>query len=244
MKGVPASQDALVDIFGRIEHFFKRLKSYTEIVPSAPMLDVIVRIMVEVILILGIVTKEVSTRPAGTCVLPPPRSKIADSRAVKYLKKLIGRKDVEDALHMLDRLTQEEEKMACAEALRIAGELEKSMKGVEATVGSVGGAVESVRTKAEPIGDKLQSISDEAQGVDDKLSAAIQGESCLASRGLSYLYPDFFFTRRLDGKETRMALEGLANQIDRSFISTSLRLRKNLAILFRESITQSLSRLG
>ncbi|KAI9441064.1 hypothetical protein BJY52DRAFT_511493 [Lactarius psammicola] len=59
VKDVRASQDALVDLFGRIESFFQRLEAYIEIRPTAAMTDVIVKIMVEVLSILGIVTKEI-----------------------------------------------------------------------------------------------------------------------------------------------------------------------------------------
>ena len=58
-KGVSAAQDALIDIFERIENFFKRLETYTEVRPSAAMTDIIVKIMVEVLNILGIATKEI-----------------------------------------------------------------------------------------------------------------------------------------------------------------------------------------
>jgi hypothetical protein len=47
----------LIDIFVRIESFFKRLESYTEVRPTAAMTDVIVKIMIEVLSILAIATK-------------------------------------------------------------------------------------------------------------------------------------------------------------------------------------------
>ena len=61
-KDVSEAQEALIDIFERIENFFKRLETYTEIRPSASMTDIIVKIMVEVLDILGIVTKGDQTR--------------------------------------------------------------------------------------------------------------------------------------------------------------------------------------
>lgn len=42
----------LVDIFVHIEGFFMRLESYTEVLPTAAMTDVIVKIMVEILSIL------------------------------------------------------------------------------------------------------------------------------------------------------------------------------------------------
>jgi hypothetical protein len=57
-KDVSAAQEALIDIFERIENFFKRLETYTSVRPNAAMTDIIVKIMVEVLNILGIATKE------------------------------------------------------------------------------------------------------------------------------------------------------------------------------------------
>jgi len=56
---VDASQDVLIDLFVRIENFFLRLESYTEVRPTAGMMDIIVNIMTEVLTILGIATKEI-----------------------------------------------------------------------------------------------------------------------------------------------------------------------------------------
>ena len=49
----------IVDIFERIECFFRRLEIYTEVPPTPEMTDIIVQIMVEVLSILGIATKEI-----------------------------------------------------------------------------------------------------------------------------------------------------------------------------------------
>jgi len=46
----------------------------------------------------------------------------------KLLKKLLGRNDVEDALKRLDKLTQEEAKMATAEVLKITRGIDSSVK--------------------------------------------------------------------------------------------------------------------
>jgi hypothetical protein len=49
----------LADIFVRIEGFFRRLESYTEVPPTAAMTDVIVKILIEVLSILAIATKRI-----------------------------------------------------------------------------------------------------------------------------------------------------------------------------------------
>jgi hypothetical protein len=55
---VRASQDNLIDIFERMEAFFQRLEIYTRVSPPPEMIDIIEKILVEVLSILGIATKE------------------------------------------------------------------------------------------------------------------------------------------------------------------------------------------
>jgi len=45
-----------------MENFFKHLESYTEISPTPAMTSIIIKIMVEVLTILGIATKEMKQR--------------------------------------------------------------------------------------------------------------------------------------------------------------------------------------
>jgi hypothetical protein len=58
-KDVRLSQETLVDIFERIEMFFRRVEVYTEVQPTTEMMDIIVQVMAEVLSILGIATKEI-----------------------------------------------------------------------------------------------------------------------------------------------------------------------------------------
>ena len=68
VKNVKAAQDALIDIFERIENFFKRLETYTEVPPTTAMTDIIVKIMVEILNVFAIATKEI--RQGRTSELP------------------------------------------------------------------------------------------------------------------------------------------------------------------------------
>ncbi|KAN0128635.1 hypothetical protein V8E53_013554 [Lactarius tabidus] len=101
-KDVEASQDALIDLFERIENFFKRLETYTSVPPTDAMTDIIVKIMIEVLNIFAIATKEMRR-----------------GRATKFMKKLLGKKEMEDALKRLDKLTQDEARMSAAEILKL-----------------------------------------------------------------------------------------------------------------------------
>ena len=58
-KDASASREKLIEMFNCMERFFHRLEIYTSISPTMAMRNVIVEIMVEVLTILGIATKEV-----------------------------------------------------------------------------------------------------------------------------------------------------------------------------------------
>ena len=58
-KDVRGSQKTVLDIFERIEMFFRRLEVYTGVEPTPEMMDMMVQITVEVLSILGIATKEI-----------------------------------------------------------------------------------------------------------------------------------------------------------------------------------------
>ena len=64
-KDVESSQDTLIDLFERIENFFKRLESYSAVPPTDAMTDIIVKIMIEVLNIFAIATREMKQSRAS-----------------------------------------------------------------------------------------------------------------------------------------------------------------------------------
>ena len=67
--------------------------------------------------------------------------------AERYLKKLAGRTDVEDALKRLDKLTHEEAWMATAQVLRATHNVDDRVRGVDNKVTSVDEKVKAVDVK-------------------------------------------------------------------------------------------------
>ena len=147
-KDVIGNRDAIADVFERIESFFRRLETYTEVPTTEAMRDTIVKIMVEVLGIFAIVTKEIKLGRASEPT-PDDSFPLADGSLEKYLKKLFGRTDIEDALGRLDKLTQEEARMAIMEVLKVAHHVE----------------------------DGVKAVGDNVKGVDDKINVAINGTS-------------------------------------------------------------------
>ena len=67
-KAVSDSRDTLTTVFERIETFFRRLEAYLEVPTAAGMTDIIVKIMVEVLSILSIATKEIKQSRASELI--------------------------------------------------------------------------------------------------------------------------------------------------------------------------------
>jgi peptidoglycan hydrolase CwlO-like protein len=151
-----------------MEYFFKRLEKYIDVRPSAAMTDIIVKIMVEVLSILGIVTKEVKQGRTSTSFLVylSPNTNL---RAERFFKKLVGMKDVEAALQRLDKLTQEEARMAAAEVLEIARGIDDKVEGVDERVKNVDMKVESIDDKVRGVDSKVHVVDDKVKVVDSRL---------------------------------------------------------------------------
>ena len=88
----------------------------------------------------------------------------------KYLKKLVGRTDIEDALKRLDKLTQEEARMATAQVLKITHAVDDRVLGVDNRVAGVD--------------DKVASVDDRVKAVDDKVAAVIDGAQYIFNQSL------------------------------------------------------------
>jgi hypothetical protein len=62
----------------------------------------------------------------------------------KFLKKLVGRKDIEDALKRLDTLTQEEARMAAAQILHLTHIVDNKVTDVGSKLKEVGDKMDVV----------------------------------------------------------------------------------------------------
>jgi hypothetical protein len=126
---VTSSYDALLDLFECLGNFLKRLEIYTMIPPTPMMTDIIVKIMVELLSVLALATKQISqgrfSEYAVIYTLP-----IAQRVTEKFAKKLLGDSEIEAVLQKLDRLTQDEARMTVAQTLGVVHGLVGNMKVV------------------------------------------------------------------------------------------------------------------
>lgn len=136
-QGVSASHGALVIIFDQIASFFKRLEEHAKVSMTDAMKDIMVEIMVGVLEIFAIMTKEINkgftSEPiSGDMFL------VADRDSEKLFDNLIGRKDIVDALSKLDRLTQKGVYMAITQILNLTTNIKGGVEAVGVGVEVVG----------------------------------------------------------------------------------------------------------
>jgi hypothetical protein len=79
----------------------------------------------------------------------------------KYVKKLVGRTEIEDALKRLDKLTQEEARMAAAQNLKVTHTVDDRVKGVAGTVAAIDNRVAGVDDRVAGVGDQVQQSAND-----------------------------------------------------------------------------------
>lgn len=101
------------EIFDCMENFFRRLELYIAAPVADVMKDIIVKIMIEVIGILGLVRNEMKQGRMSKSIADDTFP-VADNDLERYLRKLIGRRNIQDAQRRLDRLMEEETRVLAA----------------------------------------------------------------------------------------------------------------------------------
>jgi hypothetical protein len=90
-KDVRESYDALVDIFECIENFLRRLRIYTEIPPTPSMAEIVIKILVELLSVLALATKQINQGRFSMSVLVHNRSWLTCGREIR--KENFGREE-------------------------------------------------------------------------------------------------------------------------------------------------------
>jgi hypothetical protein len=138
------------------------------------MTEAIVLIMVEIISILGIATKEIKEGVLSEW-FSTSMSRLTDRCSEKFAKRLIGRTDLDDGLKRLDKLTQEEARMATAEVLRTTHAIEERVTGVGEQVVVIDDRVAGVDNRVAGVDNRVAGVDNRVAGVDDKVTEVING---------------------------------------------------------------------
>jgi len=106
-SGVSSSYDDLLKLFESLGSFLKRLEIYTEIPPTPIMTEIVVKIIVELLSVLSLATKQIRQGRFSKSSITYKLS-VAQFAIEKFAKKLFGESEVEAALQRLDRLIRDE----------------------------------------------------------------------------------------------------------------------------------------
>jgi hypothetical protein len=118
----------LVDLLESIEHFLNRLDIYTKIPPTAAMTEMVVKILIEVLSTLALVTKQIKEGKASESIYGEILYHLAQRNVEKLVKKLLGENEVEAITQRLDRLTQDEARITAAQTLEVVYGLFQNMR--------------------------------------------------------------------------------------------------------------------
>ena len=91
------------------------------------------------------------------------------------MKKLIGRRDVEDALSRLDKLTREEFQAAIAQVLKVTHDIDEGVKNVGKKIDVVDAKVVGVGAKVDGVNSKVDSVDVKVMDIDDRVNVAVEG---------------------------------------------------------------------
>ena len=85
------------------------------------------------------------------------------------MKKLIGNTEIEDSLERLDKLTQEEARMASAELLKMARSIDGKVMGVDDRLKSVEEIVQDVHSDMRNVRSDMHGVRSDVHVVDHRV---------------------------------------------------------------------------
>jgi archaellum component FlaC len=179
VRDVVASHDKIIHLFERINFSLQRLNIYTEIPLTNDFTELLGKIMAELLSVLANSTKEMTDWKMSELIhsLFPL---LADYGLERFLKRLVGKTDVEDALERLDMLTKEETLMAVTKNLEvthhvdgsvmavkgIVHKIDDNVKAIKEAICDVNDSVEVTKRLSHDVGAGVNAIKDDIRDVD------------------------------------------------------------------------------
>ncbi|KAF8259276.1 hypothetical protein EI94DRAFT_1707230 [Lactarius quietus] len=153
-RDTAAQRDVLIELFNKIEGFFVRLQTYTEATPTTAMRNEMGKIVAEVLCMLAIMTNVMK-----------------QGRAKTFLKKLIGRNDVEDALQRLEKLEQGELRTVNAEVFKTTSDIKDVATGLKETTSDIKDVATGLKATT-------SDIKDYAEGTSKMVKQIVSSHKC------------------------------------------------------------------
>ena len=124
---------------------------------------------------------------------------------------MIGKNDIEDALKILDRLTQEEARMAAAQLLKVTNTIDDRVTGIADNV------LQVVDNRVARIDDRVAGVDDRVKGVNGKVEA-VEGKLVAVIYGAQHIFNQSskiaHLLTGLDGKEAGGVTQQTADGVD------------------------------
>ena len=98
----------------------------------------------------------------------------------KYVNKLLRNTEMEDALKRLDRLTQEEARMAAAENLKLTHTVDKRVEGIADTVITIDNRLAGVDDRVAGVDDRQQQTANDVVEIKRLSSLNLTSAACRA----------------------------------------------------------------
>jgi hypothetical protein len=124
-----------------------RLENYIKCPQTTGMTDAIVKVLAEVLCVLAVATRGIKENCASKSIHGDRSAPSIYSSSETFMKKLIGRSDIEDALQRLETVIVEETRMATTEAL-------KDIHDVKNALNTFGDILHDVDERVKDIGHK------------------------------------------------------------------------------------------
>ena len=142
VRDVVASYEVLANLFEHIQFFLQRLDHYTAVTLTPDMMELLAKIMAQILSILALSTKIMKERKISGFISSTVIHSCLIVAQEKIMKRIMGRTDhVEDALKRLDMLTNEEKLMTAARTLGVAQHAEDKITIIEEVLQDVNGNV-------------------------------------------------------------------------------------------------------
>ena len=166
VRDVIASYKVLVNLLERTQYFLQRLDDYITASLTPAMTELLAKILAQVLFVLALSTKEM--KEWGISMLICSRYYyLADNSTEKVLKRLIGKKEVEDSFQQLDLLTKEEKLMAAARILGVVSDTRHDVKAIQEDTRDIKDDAREIKEDTRDIKDDTQDIKDDTQDIKD-----------------------------------------------------------------------------
>ena len=144
-------------------------------------------IMVETLNFIATATKEIKQGRTSNNFLYRNTFPLINSFTERYLKKLMGKNNIENTLKKLDRLTQEEALMAAAQLLNVTNRIDNRVANVDDRVAGVEERVAGIDQRVAGVDDRIACVDNQVRDVDDRVKD-VDGKVAIVGDGMQYVF--------------------------------------------------------